>query len=137
MSSICCCLCRLLAHARVIDGELCYADKNYFDIGLLFTARYELFKRVYFHKTSKAIDYMISDVLVLSDARLHTLEKTKSCEEYLTLRDSILDRVRDKRVKELPADAPPHGLFVCAVSCYLLQICEYVCVFFLLKHQKL
>jgi deoxynucleoside triphosphate triphosphohydrolase SAMHD1 len=45
---------RLLNSARVIDGQICYSEKNQATVYGLFEERFKLHKRIYNHKTGKA-----------------------------------------------------------------------------------
>jgi len=49
--------------ARVIDNQICYADKSSFGVIELFTCRYNLFKEYYNHGTVQAMELMFSDIL--------------------------------------------------------------------------
>ena len=85
---------RILEHARVIDDQICYVNKTAYDIYLLFRTRYELFKRVYSHKTSKAIEYMICDILKYANDYYDIVSKIDNVEDYLQLTDSILPIIK-------------------------------------------
>lgn len=49
---------RLIHAARVIDDTICYDWKDAQSVYELFYSRYSLHKRVYNHKTAKAIEYV-------------------------------------------------------------------------------
>lgn len=64
---------RLMNFSRVIDGiicflifldQICYSKSVVQDVYQLFHTRMNNFKTVYLHKTSKAIEYMIVDMLL-------------------------------------------------------------------------
>jgi HD superfamily phosphohydrolase len=58
---------RLIHFTRVLDNQICFNQKEVFNLYELFHTRYSLFKRVYTHKVSQAIEYMIVDALVAAD----------------------------------------------------------------------
>ena len=53
---------RLLHLTSIIDNQISFQDKTETNIDELFTARYNLFKNVYLHKTAVAIQLMILDI---------------------------------------------------------------------------
>jgi HD superfamily phosphohydrolase len=79
--------------SRVINNEICYHAKEVYNVYSLFHTRYNLFKQVYSHRVGKAIEYMVSDVLLLADPYLKISEKTRSPESYTYLTDSILQQI--------------------------------------------
>jgi HD superfamily phosphohydrolase len=46
---------------------ICYPEKMVPDILNLFKVRFDMHQKVYTHKTVKAIEYMLTDALVLAD----------------------------------------------------------------------
>ena len=65
---------RLIKFARVIDDQICFDQKeayNLYEVFIflikLFHTRYSLFKRVYGHRVNSAIQYMIIDMLLAAD----------------------------------------------------------------------
>ena len=54
----------LVKFSRVIDDEICFPAKEAFNLYELFHTRYMLFKTIYVHRASKAIELMITDILV-------------------------------------------------------------------------
>jgi len=67
---------RLLLQARVINDEICYPIQAKENLYHLFFIRYQLHRRIYHHKTVKAIELLISDLLF-------EIEKTEKISEYL------------------------------------------------------
>lgn len=55
---------RLMKNCRVINNEICYNSKIYYDLTSVFHTRYKLFKDAYSHRVCKAIDLMIVDALL-------------------------------------------------------------------------
>ena len=53
---------RIIKQARVIDDEICFLDKTFYDIQELFEVRDKLHRRVYKHHTNTCLDYMMLDI---------------------------------------------------------------------------
>ncbi|KAJ1308850.1 hypothetical protein OPQ81_004538 [Rhizoctonia solani] len=92
---------RLIRSARVIDNEICYADKDWYMVSQLFESRFALHKMIYNHKSGKSIELMIVDALVLADPFMHLADKIHNAEEYLHLNDSILLEIERSKAPEL------------------------------------
>lgn len=58
---------RLVRSARVVEGQICFPFKEAMTIYNLFFNRYLLFKQIYTHRASKAIEFMLTDVLLEAD----------------------------------------------------------------------
>jgi HD superfamily phosphohydrolase len=67
----------------------------------MFHARYTLHKRVYSHKTSKAIEYMLVDAMVAADQYLGISDATNDPKEYLHLTDTIVKVIERSKAPEL------------------------------------
>ena len=80
---------RLIQQARVIDGNICYPDKLVYTILHMFSLRYQLFREVCNHPTVKCIEYMIRDVLLLSDDYIQITKRLNN-KEFAILTDDIL-----------------------------------------------
>mmetsp|Transcript_11967 Transcript_11967/g.18056 ORF Transcript_11967/g.18056 Transcript_11967/m.18056 type:complete len:513 (-) Transcript_11967:50-1588(-) len=89
---------RLLTHCRVIDDRICFHEKTSYDVQLLYSTRYDLFKRVYSHKTSHAVALMICDILRWSNKRFQITAKLEKAEDYLELTDGILHRIQYAKI---------------------------------------
>jgi HD superfamily phosphohydrolase len=74
---------RLILQARVIDDEICYPIQAKESLYHLFFIRYQLHRRIYHHKTVKAIEILISDLLF-------EIEKTEKISEYLKDVDKMI-----------------------------------------------
>jgi HD superfamily phosphohydrolase len=68
---------RILQGARVIENSLCYNSKNYTDVKEVYKTRYSLFKGVYSHRVSRAIDHMVVDALIEANQVFHFEEKIR------------------------------------------------------------
>ncbi|KAL5636735.1 hypothetical protein ACGC1H_000640 [Rhizoctonia solani] len=92
---------RLIRSARVINNEICYADKDWYMVSQLFESRFALHKMIYNHKSCKSIELMIIDALVLADPFMHLADKIHNAEEYLHLNDSVLLEIERSKAPEL------------------------------------
>ncbi|KAG9095859.1 hypothetical protein FRC06_009342 [Ceratobasidium sp. 370] len=92
---------RLIRSARVIDGQICYADKDWYMVSQLFESRFALHKMIYNHKSAKAVELMIVDALVQADSLLRLADKIRDPEEYLYLNDSVLLEIERSNHPEL------------------------------------
>lgn len=92
---------RLILSARVIDNEICYADKDWYMVSQLFESRFALHKMIYNHKSAKSVELMIVDALVLADPFMGLADKIHNSEEYLYLNDSILLEIERSTYPEL------------------------------------
>lgn len=57
---------RLINSARVIDGEICFSEKNATTVYGLFQERFNLHKAIYHHKTGDNLHYMMHLCLIYS-----------------------------------------------------------------------
>ncbi|CAG8620082.1 27674_t:CDS:2, partial [Dentiscutata erythropus] len=92
---------RLMKFSCVIDGKIAYNHKECFNIYEMFHTRYSLHKKVYNHRVSRAIDYMIADALVEADPYFNFKGAIEDAKEYIKLDDSILSRIEFTDCKEL------------------------------------
>ena len=69
----------------------------------LFHTRYSLHKQVYSHRVSKAVEYMLCDVLLLADPVLHLSEAILSASAYCRLTDCVLKQIECSTEPELQA----------------------------------
>ncbi|KAG8742353.1 hypothetical protein FRC10_001634 [Ceratobasidium sp. 414] len=92
---------RLIRSARVIDEQICYADKDWYMVSQLFESRFALHKMIYNHKSAKAVELMIIDALVQANAFLRLADKIHIPEEYLHLNDSVLLEIERSNCPEL------------------------------------
>ncbi|KAG9017660.1 hypothetical protein FRB90_000356, partial [Tulasnella sp. 427] len=84
---------RLIHAARVIDDSICYDWKDAQSVYELFYSRYSLHKRVYSHKTAKAVEYMMVDALLAAEPVFHFSEAIDDPKKYLHLTDSIIEDI--------------------------------------------
>ena len=92
---------RLMMFSRVIDDQICYDQKESYNLYELFRTRYSLFKQVYTHRGGKAIEYMLVDALLAADPYLKMSAMIDNPDEYLYLTDAILKEIERSKVPEL------------------------------------
>jgi HD superfamily phosphohydrolase len=67
--------------------KLCYNAKIIDNIYTVLFARFMMYKNVYFHKTSRAADQMIQEILRLADDILDLQSRVKDLDKFATLTD--------------------------------------------------
>ncbi|KZT13237.1 HD-domain/PDEase-like protein [Laetiporus sulphureus 93-53] len=82
-------LTRLIHSARVIDDEICYDIKDANQIYEPCYTRFSLHKRIYNHKTARAIEYMLTDALMAAEPYMNFANDIFNPEKYLHLTDDI------------------------------------------------
>ncbi|KAJ3396559.1 SAM domain and HD [Lobulomyces angularis] len=92
---------RLMKFSRVIDDEICFNKNDAFNIHQLFQTRYSLFKNVYTHKTAKAVEYMIVDILLEADEYLQISSSIDDPSQYSVLTDGIIQEIQRSKAPEL------------------------------------
>ncbi|MEY3311197.1 MAG: hypothetical protein RL348_530, partial [Bacteroidota bacterium] len=83
--------------ARVVDNQICYNQKEAYNLYEVFHVRYSLFKRVYTHKVGKAVEFMITDALLAADSVLGISSAVKDMKRYLLLDDTILNEIEKSK----------------------------------------
>ncbi|KAH9887730.1 HD-domain/PDEase-like protein [Cubamyces lactineus] len=99
-------LTRLIYSSRVIDDEICYDIKDALQVFELCHTRMSLHKRIYSHKTAKAVEYMIVDALMKAEPVMHIAHRLEDPKEYLYLTDAIqleIEASKDPRLAEAQA----------------------------------
>ncbi|KAJ3288166.1 SAM domain and HD [Borealophlyctis nickersoniae] len=92
---------RLLMASRVIDNEICYHEKDAMNLYELFHTRFSLFNRIYTHKVSKAIEYMVVDILLAADKYFKISQSVDNMEDYCQITDCLLREIERSKVPEL------------------------------------
>lgn len=82
---------KLFSGIRVINNEICFKDKDYYNIYSLFIARFRLHKQVCHHPVVKSIELMIVDYLKLVDKEYDLIDVINNIEHFIRLNDSIFD----------------------------------------------
>ncbi|EGO30167.1 hypothetical protein SERLADRAFT_358952 [Serpula lacrymans var. lacrymans S7.9] len=94
-------LTRLIHSARVINNQICYGIKDAEQIYELCYTRFSLHKRIYNHKTAKAIEYMVIDALLAAEPIMKFAEQIDKPDRYVFLTDDILSRIEMTTDEEL------------------------------------
>jgi len=83
---------RIISHAKVIDGNICFPEKVSYDIYKVFRTRYDLHKQYYNHKTVVCIEYMVRDILYSIDSLLKITQIINSgnLNQFINLTDSVI-----------------------------------------------
>ena len=87
---------RLIMNCRIIDNEITWKMSDMTVIDRMFYSRNDLFRRVYYHRVSSAIDLMIWDMLEFANEKLDIIGKINSDDsqealnQYLRLDDRLL-----------------------------------------------
>ncbi len=85
---------RIIRNSLIVekDGKrlLCYKNKAMDDIYTALFGRFMMYKNVYFHKTSRAADLMIQEILRLAFDPLKLGERIKDLEEFVDLTDMTI-----------------------------------------------
>ncbi len=92
---------RLMTFSRVIDNHICFNQKEAYNLYELFHSRYTLFKQVYTHRVSTAIEYMIRDILVSADSVLKISSDINDMSRYTFLNDTIISLIERSTDAEL------------------------------------
>ncbi len=86
---------RLMNLCRVVDQQICFHEKEVYDVYELFHMRYRLFREVYSHNTSKAVELMICDILYHANPLFKFSEIVESEDPKLFMRmtDGLLTEI--------------------------------------------
>jgi HD superfamily phosphohydrolase len=81
---------RLLKQIRVIDGQLCFIDKEYYNIFEIYEIRYKLHRQIYTHPVTSQIETMLLDIF-LELAKVYDFKTwIEDPEKYDKLTDNIV-----------------------------------------------
>ena len=86
---------RLFDFSRVINDEICFQEKEVYNLYEMFHTRFSLHKRVYSHKVSCAIENMYVDALIEAEPVLQLSKAIFDKEQFLTLNDSIVNTIEN------------------------------------------
>ena len=85
---------RIIRNSLVVERNgkkvLCYRTKVMDDVYTALFGRFMMYKNVYFHKTSRAADLMIQEILRLAMKPLRLEERVKNLEEFIELTDMTI-----------------------------------------------
>ncbi|RIB17102.1 hypothetical protein C2G38_1969271 [Gigaspora rosea] len=118
---------RLMRFSYVTEDQIVYHHKECFNIYEMFHTRYTLYKKVYTHRVSIAINFMIRDALVEANPVYHFENIIKEPGEYIKLNDYILykieyeDRKPLKKSKEIIEKIRNRKLYKFVNECFIPQ----------------
>ncbi|CAG8692659.1 27148_t:CDS:2 [Dentiscutata erythropus] len=84
---------RLMRLSYVTEDQIVYHHKESINIYEMFHTRYSLHKRIYNHRVTRAINFMIRDALVEANSVYQFQKIINVPEEYIKLNDSILYKI--------------------------------------------
>lgn len=83
----------MIDSARVIDDQICFHIKDANSVYELCQLRFSNHKRIYSHKTARAIEYMLIDALKAAEPYMHIAKQIMDPGKYVFLTDNIMERV--------------------------------------------
>ena len=86
---------RLIDSARVINDEICYNIKDANQLYELCQLRFSNHKRIYSHKTARAIEYMLIDALKAAEPVMKIANLIHDPKKYVHLTDNIKARIEE------------------------------------------
>ncbi|GIM04156.1 hypothetical protein Vretimale_8759 [Volvox reticuliferus] len=84
---------RLLTLTKVIRNQIAYKWTEYSNIWDLFHARESMHRKVYTHRKTKAVEFMVVDALLEADQALKFSENIHTAEDFCMLNDSLLNTI--------------------------------------------
>ena len=91
----------LMTYTRPFAGRPHFHVKKKNELYQFFHTRYTLYKQIYNHHISKAIEYMIADALIAANPIIGLKQMVEDPELYINLNDSILDLIKTNPHPEL------------------------------------
>lgn len=102
---------RLIRSTSIKDSDLVLDDRALGACGSLFDSRYKMFKNVYYHRTCRAIDYMIKKTMTLTNKILGLEESIEKCidgdiNDFLELDEhcflkNVVEKTKSSKEKDL------------------------------------
>lgn len=92
---------QIIDSARVINDEICYHIKDANAIYEVYSLRFRSHKIIYNHKTARAIEYMLIDMLIKAEDVMKIAEQIYHPDQYMYLTDNLLERIEMSREPEL------------------------------------
>ena len=92
---------RIIKQSRVINDEICFLDKTFYDIQELFEVRDKLHRRVYQHHTNTCLDYMMYDVFIDLAEKIDLNNMTNNPNEFWKLDDNFIWRHSHKNLENI------------------------------------
>jgi HD superfamily phosphohydrolase len=95
---------RIIEDAKVIDNNICYSLQCSEDIYHMFFIRYRLHRQIYNHKTVKAIEILIIELLKEFEKEYKISEYILDPEKIIELVDFFIWQPKNQKIKELIND---------------------------------
>ena len=95
---------RIIEDAKVIDNNICYSLQCSEDIYHMFFIRYRLHRQIYNHKTVKAIEILIIELLNEFEKEYKISEYILDPEKMIELVDFFIWQPKNQKIKELIND---------------------------------
>ena len=85
---------KVMRGARVINNQICYPEKDAYELKKLFDSRYNLYKDCYLHRVTQAYECLLFDILKAAWGTLDLISAITDPCKYVELDDSILHEIR-------------------------------------------
>ena len=92
---------RLILQPQVINDEICYPIQAKENLYHLFFIRYQLHRRVYHHKTVKAIELMLVELLFELEKSHNISEYLNDIDKMILLVDGFIFNTENKKVNDI------------------------------------
>ncbi|KAI7889852.1 uncharacterized protein EV154DRAFT_513101 [Mucor mucedo] len=92
---------RLSGYSRVINNEICYHQKEVYNVYEMFHTRYTLFRQIYNHRVGKALELMIVDAFMAANDYMKIADSIDDPEAYLYMTDDIIRTIERSKCPEL------------------------------------
>ncbi|TPX55777.1 hypothetical protein PhCBS80983_g05035 [Powellomyces hirtus] len=92
---------RLMTFSRVINNQICFNQKEAFNLYEMFHTRFCLFKQIYTHKVGKATEYMVTEALLAADKALGISSSVDDMTRYVYITDAIIKEIERSSSAEL------------------------------------
>lgn len=81
---------RLIDDMVVIDNKICFLEKLHYELVSLFKTRYRLHKQVYCHKAVIAIQFMITDIMLLINEFIKLYQSISNMDDFVDLTEDYI-----------------------------------------------
>ncbi|KAG2431557.1 hypothetical protein HXX76_009571 [Chlamydomonas incerta] len=92
---ISCSFQRLLMLTKVLDNQITYKWSEYENLYSLFQSRASMFRKVYLHRKTKAVEFMVCDALVEADQALGFSQNSSCAADFCMLNDTLLSTIEN------------------------------------------
>jgi len=85
---------RLMNSARIIGNEICFQDKDAYEVSELFQKRFSMWKKVYSNSTSQIFGLMFEELLDKVDRKYKLSQSIDDIDKFCRFTDTIVDIVK-------------------------------------------